>query len=234
MKWPTAISKVKNYTSVEVCLVCIFGWKFQGQGQYYKITVNHTNSPPTWTFPPTLLQQNSAVLLVCNVWFSPGSMWVRVTQLQLQFQELGALGSCGVACCFSCGNYQVNYLHRIISSQQQWSGRFLGITIWDPSVCESKLNRLHVDILRVFFIKLGIYSTNSSKLTGDCPAVSNFNQLFLTLNRSHVDLLWFSFIKSGYILQTLKWLVIVLQSWTSTGYFSHSTGHMLTSSGSPL
>ena len=36
---------------------------------------------------------------------------------------------------------------------EQWSGRFLGITSWDPSVCKSK--RLHVDILRFSYIKLG-------------------------------------------------------------------------------
>ena len=35
----------------------------------------------------------------------------------------------------------------------QWSGRFLGNTGWDPRVCKS--NRLHVDILRFSFIKLG-------------------------------------------------------------------------------
>ena len=128
-KWPTAISKVGYYTSLD--------WyayldESSGRRQYYKITVDHTNSPPTWTVPPTLLRQNSAVLLVGDLWCSPESMWMRVTQLQLQFQKLGALGSCGVACCFTFGNYQVNYLHQIISSQQQWSGRFLGITGWDP------------------------------------------------------------------------------------------------------
>ena len=32
-------------------------------------------------------------------------------------------------------------------------GEILDIIGWDPSVCKS--NRLHVDILRVFFIKLG-------------------------------------------------------------------------------
>ena len=35
----------------------------------------------------------------------------------------------------------------------QWSGRFLDITGWDPSACKS--NRLHVDILRFSFTKLG-------------------------------------------------------------------------------
>ena len=35
----------------------------------------------------------------------------------------------------------------------QWSGRFLVITSWDPSVCKS--NQLHVDILWFSFIKLG-------------------------------------------------------------------------------
>ena len=38
-------------------------------------------------------------------------------------------------------------------SSRKWSGRFLGIIGWDPSVCKS--NWLHVDILRFSFIKLG-------------------------------------------------------------------------------
>ena len=38
---------------------------------------------------------------------------------------------------------------------RQWWGRFLGIIGWDPSVRKS--NRLHVDILRFSFIKLGCY-----------------------------------------------------------------------------
>ena len=64
----------------------------------------------------------------------------------------------------------------------QWSGRFLGITGWDPSIC--KPNRLHVDI---------------------------------------------SFIKLMYILKiSLKWSVIFLQSWTSTGYISNSNGSFVT------
>ena len=44
-------------------------------------------------------------------------------------------------------------------------------------------------------------------------------------NRLHVDMLQFSFIKLGYILYsiTLKWSVILLQSWTSTGSFLNST-----------
>jgi hypothetical protein len=35
----------------------------------------------------------------------------------------------------------------------QWSGRFLSTIGWDPNVCKS--NRLHVDILRFSFNKLG-------------------------------------------------------------------------------
>ena len=42
------------------------------------------------------------------------------------------------------------------SRVKHWSGRFLGIIGWDPSVC--KFNHLHVDILRYFFIKLGYIS----------------------------------------------------------------------------
>jgi hypothetical protein len=63
-----------------------------------------------------------------------------------------------------------------------WSGRFLGIIGWDPSVCKS--------------------------------------------NRLHVDILWFIYIKLRYI--PLKWSVILLKSWTSTGYFSNSTGSSVT------
>ena len=48
-------------------------------------------------------------------------------------------------------------------------------------------------------------------------------------NRLHVDILWFSCTKFGYILQIpLKWSVNFLQSWTSTGYFSNSTGSFVT------
>ena len=67
----------------------------------------------------------------------------------------------------------------------QWSGRFLGITGWDPSVCKS--------------------------------------------NRLHVDILWCSFIKLVYMLWIpLIWPVIILQSWTSTGFPSNSTGSYVT------
>ena len=76
-----------------------------------------------------------------------------------------------------------------LTTLNQWSGGFLGIiTGWDPSVW--KPNRLHVDILRVtrytlhvFLYWIGVYSINSSKMTGNFPAVSNTNRLFLKLNR---------------------------------------------------
>ena len=48
-------------------------------------------------------------------------------------------------------------------------------------------------------------------------------------NRLHVDILWFSFIKLGYIPKvSLKWSVIFLQSWTSTGFSSNTTGSSVT------
>jgi hypothetical protein len=48
-------------------------------------------------------------------------------------------------------------------------------------------------------------------------------------DRLNVDILQFSFIKFGHILQIpLKWSVIFLQFWTSTGYFSNSTGSLVT------
>ena len=62
---------------------------------------------------------------------------------------------------------------------------FLGIISWDPSVCKS--NRLHVDILRFFYINLRYIP-------------------------------WIP----------LKWSIILLPSWTSTGYSSNSTGSSVT------
>jgi hypothetical protein len=58
----------------------------------------------------------------------------------------------------------------------------------------------------------------------------NFSYISEKVNRLHVDILRFSFIKLEYILQIpLKWSVIFLQSWwTSTGYFSNSTGSFVT------
>jgi hypothetical protein len=48
-------------------------------------------------------------------------------------------------------------------------------------------------------------------------------------NRWHVDIHRFFLIKLGYILQIpLKWSVIFLLSWTSTSYFSNSTGSSVT------
>ena len=67
----------------------------------------------------------------------------------------------------------------------QWLGRFLVIIGSDLRVCKS--NWLHVDILRLSFIKLA-YT----------------------------------------LLISIKWSVIFLQSWTSTSYFSISTGSSVT------
>ena len=66
-------------------------------------------------------------------------------------------------------------------TQRQWSGRFLGITGWNPS--DYKSNRLHVHILRFSFVKLGVYYIDSSKMIGNFLVDFNFNWLFLKLNR---------------------------------------------------
>ena len=48
-------------------------------------------------------------------------------------------------------------------------------------------------------------------------------------NRLHVGILRFCLYKLGYILWIpLKWSVLFLQFWTSTGYFSNSTGSFVT------
>ena len=57
----------------------------------------------------------------------------------------------------------------------------LAITGWNPSVYKS--NRLHVHILRFSFVKLGVYSIDSSKMIDNFHVDFNFNRLFLKLNR---------------------------------------------------
>ena len=52
----------------------------------------------------------------------------------------------------------------------QCSGRFLGLTSWDPRVYES--NQLHSDVLKLFF---EVYSINASKMSSNSPAVLNFH-----------------------------------------------------------
>ena len=60
-------------------------------------------------------------------------------------------------------------------------GKFLGMVGQDPS--DSKFGQLHVDILRSYFYLFEIYSKNSSKMIGNSPEASNFNQWFFKLNR---------------------------------------------------
>ena len=88
-------------------------------------------------------------------------------------------------------------------------GEILGITTgWDPSVCKS--NRLHADILRFSFIKIGVlHSINSSKTIRKFLAVLNFNRLFRKLNRfigNYMPVLpdfWFEF-ELPWLLECVK------------------------------
>ena len=64
---------------------------------------------------------------------------------------------------------------------------------------------------------------------GRCLGITSRDPSVCKSNRLHVDILQFSFIKLGCILwNPLKRSVIFLQSWTSTGYFSNSTGSSVT------
>ena len=83
----------------------------------------------------------------------------------------------------------------------------------------------------VSLIGIGVYSTDSSKIIGNFPESLSFNWFFLKLNqcfqvhRYHVDIFQFPSLKLGYILQIpLKWVVIFLNPWASTGSSSNSTG----------
>ena len=55
--------------------------------------------------------------------------------------------------CYDC--LSINDVCLSVGYYEQWSGGFLGITCWDPSVCKS--NRLYVNILLFSFINLGIF-----------------------------------------------------------------------------
>ena len=71
-----------------------------------------------------------------------------------------------------------NTTPKIHFKHDQWSGRFLGITGWNPSVCKS--NRLHVHILRFSFVG----SISRQRL---CINFSMSRVNFLTTLRSHLN-----------------------------------------------
>ena len=61
-------------------------------------------------------------------------------------------------------------------------GKFLGIGGQDP--CDSRFNRLHVDIFRYFFHSCKVYFIDSSKMIGKFPEdLMNFNRFCLELKR---------------------------------------------------
>ena len=61
-------------------------------------------------------------------------------------------------------------------------GKVLGIVGQDP--CDSKPNRLHVDIFRCCLHSFEVYSSlDSSRMIRYSPKVPNFNRSFLKLNR---------------------------------------------------
>jgi hypothetical protein len=96
-------------------------------------------------------------------------------------------------------------------------GKFLGIVVGqDPS--DSKSNRLHVDIFRLCFRSLKVYSIASFDMIGKSPKVLKFNQLFPNSTASSATL-------PGEFLGT-----IVCQDPSD----SKPTGYMLTSSGFTL
>ena len=68
-----------------------------------------------------------------------------------------------------------------ISAFVQCLGRFLDITVQDPSV--SKANRLHVNNLHISFILFKAYSMHSSTSIGNFPVILTFKWLFVKFNR---------------------------------------------------
>ena len=120
-------------------------------------------------------------------------------------------------------------------SPTHWLGRFLDIIGWDPSVCKS--NRLLIRILRFSFIKLGVYSINSSKMIGKFPAMLNFTSYSSNSTGAFVTncrfspiigptglMLWYFCCSPWYLGIFLRFLLNdQIFSWTSTGWFSNPT-----------
>ena len=129
-----------------------------------------------------------------------------------------------------------------------WSGRFLGITGWHPSACKS--NRLHVDILRFSFIKLGYtlyiplqrsviilqswistgyFSNSTGSFVTNCRFSLIIDPSDIKSNRLHVGTSQFCFHSfEVHSIGSSKTSGNFLKSWTSTGYFSNSTGSSAT------
>ena len=89
---------------------------------------------------------------------------------------------------------------------------------------------MHVNIITVkskneAYTKLSVFKSllrNLLDIVGQDPSDSKSNRL-------HVDIFRFCFIHFRYIPQIpLKWSVLLLRSWTSTGYISNSTGSSVT------
>ena len=79
---------------------------------------------------------------------------------------------------------------RISTGYAQKSLRSLARSFWacrgvsqDPSDTESSRLVIYVDILPGLLDSFAIYSIDSSKMIGNSPEVSSFNQLFLKRNR---------------------------------------------------
>jgi hypothetical protein len=73
------------------------------------------------------------------------------------------------------------------------------------------------------------HRNESALVIGEIFGIIGWDPSVCKSNRLHADILWCSFIKLGYVLWIpMKWSVIFLQSWTSTGYFSNSTGSSAT------
>ena len=71
--------------------------------------------------------------------------------------------------------------------------------------------------------------TDAIQWFGSFLSITGSNPSVCKSNRLPVDVLRFSFIKLRYILWIpLKWSRVFLQSWTSPGYFSNSTGSYVT------
>ena len=115
-----------------------------------------------------------------------------------------------VACTSKCGVHD--------HTSRLW--RFVGTAAFGHFLLDSQQCHGHGSWLVCEVGLIGIFRT--VQWSGRCLGINGWDACVCKSSRLHVCILWFSFNKMGYNILwiPLKWLVIFLHSWTSTGYFN--------------
>ena len=90
---------------------------------------------------------------------------------------------------------------------------FQHVTLWNNTKCNIVMLILTLTIGQVRCLKVSLSRFEQTR----CPYI---------INERQSSTLWLLLVTYGYV--PLEWSAIFLQSWTSTGYFSNSTGSIVT------